>query len=60
MPADKTKNAVHHHDLAMVAKVDLKAIEPAAASGEGLDLDTTIAQCLYVFAGQGVAADAVV
>ncbi|MCY1451942.1 hypothetical protein D9M71_688330 [compost metagenome] len=41
---DKAKNAVDDHDLAVVAKVDLEAIEPAAAGGEGFDLDAAIAQ----------------
>lgn len=60
MPADKPGDAIHHHDLAVVAEVDLEAIEPAAAGGERLDLHPGVAQRLCIVRGQGVAADAVV
>ena len=60
VPADEAQNAVDDHDLAVVAEVDLEAVEPAAAGGEGFDLDAGIAQRLHVAVGQGVAADAVV
>lgn len=60
VPADKAGNAVHHHDFAMVAKVDLETVEPAAAGGERLDLYPGVAQRLHITVGQGVAADAVV
>ena len=60
MPADKTGDAVHHDDLAMVTEVDLEAIEPATAGGECLDLHACVTQRLHITMGQGVAADAVV
>ncbi|MNE56254.1 hypothetical protein D3C80_1511490 [compost metagenome] len=60
MPANEALHAVDHDDLAVVAKVDLEPIEPAAAGGEGFDVDTTVAQRLDVAVGQGVAANAVV
>ena len=60
MSANEAQHAVHHDDLAMVAEVDLKAIEPAATRRESFDLDTGIAQRLHITVGQGVAADAVV
>jgi hypothetical protein len=39
VPADKAEHTVDHDDLAVVAEIDLEAVEPAAAGGEGLDLD---------------------
>ena len=60
MPADKPGNTVHHHDFAMVAEVDLETVEPAAASGECLDLHAGVTQRLHIAMGQGVAADPVV
>ncbi|MNP37926.1 hypothetical protein D3C76_1314030 [compost metagenome] len=51
MPADKTLQPVDHDDLAMVAEVDLEAIEPATASCERLDLYSAIAQYLAVAGG---------
>ncbi|CRM81162.1 hypothetical protein [Pseudomonas sp. 22 E 5] len=60
VPADKAGNAVHHHDFAMVTKVDLETVKPAAAGGERFDFDPGVAQRLHVTVGQGVAADAVV
>ncbi|MND84400.1 hypothetical protein D3C80_762910 [compost metagenome] len=44
----------------MVAEVDLEAVEPTTARGEGADVHTTVAQLLTVAGGQGVAADPVV
>ena len=60
VPADEAQHPVHDHDLAVVAKVDLKAIKPAAAGREGFDLDASLAQRLHIAVGQGVTADPVV
>ncbi|MNG15575.1 hypothetical protein D3C84_994160 [compost metagenome] len=60
MPADEAKNAVDDHDLAVVAEVDLEAVEPATASCKRFDLYPGIAQRLHVTVGQGVAANSIV
>ncbi|MNF85125.1 hypothetical protein D3C84_675110 [compost metagenome] len=60
VPAHEAEHAVDHHNLAVITEVDLEAIEPAAAGGEGFDLDTAVAQRLYIAVGQGVAADSIV
>lgn len=60
VPTNETQQAVHYHDLAMVAEVHLEAVEPSAASGEGMNLYTTVAQLLAVSGWQGMAANAVI
>ena len=60
MPTDEAEQAIDHDDLAVVAEVDLKAVEPSAAGGEGMDLHTTITQRLAVTCRQRMAADTVV
>jgi hypothetical protein len=44
----------------VITKVDLKAVKPAAAGREGLDLDAALAQRLHITVGQGVTANPVV
>jgi len=60
MPANEAVHTIDHHDLAVIAEVDLEAVEPAAARGEGADLHAAFAQGLAVACGQGVAADTIV
>ncbi|MNH16854.1 hypothetical protein D3C79_765040 [compost metagenome] len=60
MPAEKTLHAIDHDDLAVVAEVDLEAVEPAAAGSEGADVHAAVTQLLAVGGRQGVAADAVI
>ena len=43
VPTNKAGDAIHHYDLAVVAEVDLEAIEPAATGGERLDLHPGVA-----------------
>src|SRR5207253_3600237 len=51
---------IDHDNFAVIAKVDLEAIEPAAACGKGFDLYAGLAHWLNVAVRQGVAADTVV
>ena len=59
-PAEKAAFAIDHHYLAVVAKIQLEAVEQSAAGGEGMDLDAAGAHFLAEMARQGVAADAVI
>ncbi|MNE66160.1 hypothetical protein D3C80_1616950 [compost metagenome] len=58
--ADEAEQAIHHHNLAMVAEVHLEAVEPAATGSECVDLHTAVTQHLAVAGRQGMATDTVV
>ncbi|MOA56278.1 hypothetical protein D3C78_1802290 [compost metagenome] len=59
MPANETDQAIHHHDLAVVTEVHLKAVEPSTARGKGMNLHTTRSQHLAIACRQSMAADPV-
>ncbi|MCY1417783.1 hypothetical protein D9M71_333240 [compost metagenome] len=51
VPADEAEQAIHHHDLAVVAEVHLEAVEPAAAGGEGANIHAAVSKGLAVGGG---------
>ncbi|MND92220.1 hypothetical protein D3C80_843720 [compost metagenome] len=60
MATNESCHAIDNHDLAVVAEIDLEAVEPPSASSECPYMHTRLPKGFAVMVGQCVAADPVV